>query len=291
MTSIEGGYISADGHFVEPADLWVERMDKRFRDRAPRVETRADADWYFIDGVTPFPVGLEGASMEDKIAGEIKMMGGRRHATTRPGAWDPQARLVDLTLDHIKAEVMYPGALGLQFWAAQAEVATATAEFHQAELDFYRAKQLFEEQVLSAQRFDQAKTQYDAAQSRLHAKQQQLEEAKKNEVTREREADHARAALGNASASERSEHSLVKQAEAAVREAELNLSYCTMVAPMEGMVSRKAIEVGQRVQPGQALMALLPLHKVYIEANYKETQLTHVRVGQLVEIRADIYPA
>jgi membrane fusion protein (multidrug efflux system) len=56
------------------------------------------------------------------------------------------------------------------------------------------------------------------------------------------------------------------------------------------MVSRKAIEVGQRVQPGQALMALIPLHKVYIEANYKETQLTHVRVGQPVEIRADIYP-
>src|SRR5262249_1144146 len=120
--------------------------------------------------------------------------------------------------------------------------------------------------------------------------QQQLEEAKKNEVTRAREADQARAALGNASASERSEHSLVKQAEAAVREAELNLSYCTLVAPMEGLVSRKSIEVGHRVQPGQALMALVPLQKVYIEANYKETQLTHVRVGQPVEIRADIYP-
>jgi membrane fusion protein (multidrug efflux system) len=177
-----------------------------------------------------------------------------------------------------------------QIQAAQAEVAAAQAEFHQAALDFQRAKQLSEEQVISIQRFDLAKTQYDAAQSRLHAKQQQLEETKKNEATREREADQARAALGNAAASERSEHSLVKQAEAAVREAELNLSYCTLVAPMEGLVSRKAIEVGQRVQPGQPLMALVPLHKVYIEANYKETQLTHVRVGQPVEIRADIYP-
>jgi predicted TIM-barrel fold metal-dependent hydrolase len=118
MASIEGGYISADGHFVEPADLWVKRMDKRFRDRAPRVEARADADWYAIDGVTPFPVGLEGASMEDKIGGGVKMMGGHRHADTRPGAWDPQARLADLTLDHIRAEVMYPGGFGLQFWAA-----------------------------------------------------------------------------------------------------------------------------------------------------------------------------
>jgi membrane fusion protein (multidrug efflux system) len=177
-----------------------------------------------------------------------------------------------------------------QIQAAQAEVATAQAEFHQAELDFQRAKQLSEEQIIPVQRFDQAKTQYDAARSRLHAKQQQLEETKKNEATREREADQARAALGNTATSERSEHSLVKQAEAAVREAELNLSYCTLAAPIEGMVSRKAIEVGQRVQPGQALMAIVPLHNAYIEANYKETQLTHVRVGQPVEIRADIYP-
>lgn len=57
MAAIEGGYISADGHFVEPADLWVQRMDKRFGDRAPRVESRPEADYYMIDGVTPFPVG------------------------------------------------------------------------------------------------------------------------------------------------------------------------------------------------------------------------------------------
>ena len=177
-----------------------------------------------------------------------------------------------------------------QIQAAQAEVAVAQAEFHQAELDLQRAQQLAEEQIIPAQRFDQTKTQYDAARSRLHAKQQQLAEAKQNETTRRRETDQARAALGNTVAGERSEHSMVKQAEAAVHEAELNLSYCTLVAPMEGVVSRKAIEVGQRVQPGQALMALLPLHNVYIEANYKETQLTRVRVGQPVEIRADVYP-
>jgi membrane fusion protein (multidrug efflux system) len=75
-----------------------------------------------------------------------------------------------------------------------------------------------------------------------------------------------------------------------LREAELNLSYCTLVAPIEGIVSKKAIEIGQRVQPGQPLMAVVPLHHVYIEANYKETQLTDVRVGQPAEIRADIYP-
>ena len=118
MASIEGGYISADGHFVEPADLWTTRMGKRFRDRAPRIDSRPEGDYYFIDGVTPFPVGLEGASMEDKIAGKIEAMVGNRHADTRPGAWDPKARLADQALDHIRAEVMYPGGFGLQFWAA-----------------------------------------------------------------------------------------------------------------------------------------------------------------------------
>jgi len=105
-----------------------------------------------------------------------------------------------------------------------------------------------------------------------------------------KELAHAGAALGNAAQGEHAEHSLIKQAEAAVREAELNLSYCTLTAPIEGIVSRKSIEVGQRVQAGQPLMAIVPLHRVYIEANYKETQLTRVRVGQPAEIRADIYP-
>lgn len=177
-----------------------------------------------------------------------------------------------------------------QIQAAHAEVAAAQAELRWAELDFQRAKQLTEEKVVPVQRFDRAKTLYEAAVARVHAKQQQLEEAKKAETTRERELEQARAALGSSTANERSTHSLVKQAEAAVQEAELNLSYCTLVAPIEGIVSRKAIEVGQRVQPGQPLMAVVPLHKVYIEANYKETQLTEVRVGQPAEIRADIYP-
>jgi membrane fusion protein (multidrug efflux system) len=177
-----------------------------------------------------------------------------------------------------------------QIQAAQSEVAATEAEFRWAELELQRAKQLVEEKVVPVQRFDRAKTQYDAVLSRLHAKQQQLEEAKKTEATRGKELEQARAALGSAAASEWAEHSIVKQAEAGMREAELNLSYCTLVAPIEGIVSRKAIEVGQRVQPGQPLMAVVPLHQVYVEANYKETQLTHVRVGQPAEIRADIYP-
>src|SRR5713101_5169624 len=117
MAAITNGFFSADGHVVEPADLWVTRMDKRFRDRAPHIESRPEADYYVIEeGMLPFPVCLEGASLEDKIKGKVESMMGHRHADTRPGAWDPHARLLDQDLDHLRAEVLYPGAFGTFFF-------------------------------------------------------------------------------------------------------------------------------------------------------------------------------
>jgi membrane fusion protein (multidrug efflux system) len=124
----------------------------------------------------------------------------------------------------------------------------------------------------------------------MRTQQRLLDQLRQTAVTRAKEREHAQAALGAISKTEQAAHPLVQQVEAVVREAELNLSYCTIVAPIEGMTSKKAIEVGQRIQPGQPLFAVVPLQGVYVEANYKETQLTNVRVGQPVEIRADIYP-
>jgi predicted TIM-barrel fold metal-dependent hydrolase len=112
MALIDRGYVSADGHVVEPGDLWTTRLDRKFRDRAPRVESRQNGDYYLIDGFDPLPVGLEGVALDDKISGTIKSAEGYRHANTRPGAWDPQARLADQDVDSVRAEVIYPG-LGL----------------------------------------------------------------------------------------------------------------------------------------------------------------------------------
>jgi len=174
--------------------------------------------------------------------------------------------------------------------AVQAQLDMAQAEFHQAELDFQRAQQLSKEEVIAVRQFDQAKTHYDVTSSRVRAQQRLLDQLRQTMVTRTKEYEHAKAALGAVAEDERAAHPFIQQAKAAVQEAELNLSYCTIVAPFEGMISKKVIEARQRIQPGQPLMAVVPLQSVYIEANYKETQLTHVRVGQPVEIRADIYP-
>lgn len=104
-----GKYVSADGHVIEPMDLWQTRLDKRFRDRAPGIDSRPEGDYFLLEGHPPFPVGLEGAMINEKIAADIKDIGGRRYTDSRPGAWDPQARLADQDLDGVHAEVIYPG--------------------------------------------------------------------------------------------------------------------------------------------------------------------------------------
>ena len=81
----------------------------------------------------------------------------------------------------------------------------------------------------------------------------------------------------------------VAQNEAAVHQTELNLSYCTLDAPAGGRVTTKNVEPGNYVQPGQALLAIVP-HAVWVVANFKETQLTHMQVGQPAEVRVDAFP-
>ena len=79
----------------------------------------------------------------------------------------------------------------------------------------------------------------------------------------------------------------VQQARAALRQAELNLEYTTVKAPTNGIVARKAVEVGQVVQPGQPLLALVNLDNVWVTANFKETQLKYMRPGQRAAIDVD----
>ena len=82
----------------------------------------------------------------------------------------------------------------------------------------------------------------------------------------------------------------VARLEAVERQAELNLSYTTIVAPIDGSVGARTLRVGQYVQAGTQLMAVVPLHAVYVVANFKETQLTNVQPGQPVEIEVDTFP-
>ena len=84
-------------------------------------------------------------------------------------------------------------------------------------------------------------------------------------------------------------HPLVRQAEAQFREAFLNLSRCEVRSAESGYVAKRAVQVGQQATPGAALMVVVPLRQVWVEANFKEDQLQRMRIGQLVKLESDIY--
>jgi membrane fusion protein (multidrug efflux system) len=83
---------------------------------------------------------------------------------------------------------------------------------------------------------------------------------------------------------------VLRAAQADLATAELNVEHSVVRAPTDGVVSKRGVEIGQVVQPGQPLLALVPLQDVWVIANFKETQLTRIRPGQKAEIKVDSFP-
>ncbi len=176
----------------------------------------------------------------------------------------------------------------------------ALAEFREAELEKKRFESLFEAQVIPKRQRDQVLTAFQKARAQLEAVEAEMGALRASIQALEKTWSRAVAQL-EAVESDRTQvqvqkHRLSslraqgKEAKAAVEAAMLNLSYCSVKAPISGFVAQKNVQVGEQVQAGQPLMAIVPLQEVYVEANFKETQLTDVRLGQLAEIRADMYP-
>ncbi|HSV13308.1 MAG TPA: HlyD family secretion protein [Tepidisphaeraceae bacterium] len=184
---------------------------------------------------------------------------------------DIDPRDIQARLDQSKAEVAVAQAARETAQAssasAEADVAAAQAEFERRSSDIKRYQAL-DPRVVSQQQLDVARAAAQSAEAQLRASQTHLAGAK--------------AAITEAQAR-------IEQAQAATREAELQLSYTTVRAAIAGRVTQKNVQVGQYLQVGQALMALVP-RDVYIIANYKETQITNMRRGQEAEIDVDAYP-
>jgi membrane fusion protein (multidrug efflux system) len=169
-----------------------------------------------------------------------------------------------------------------------------------AEKDFKRFEQLFRSGSVAAQRRDEARTKFKQTQADLDAVAAQISSENATLEGIQQEINVAEAQLKSARADLYKNDVLHYQLaslraqrdgyQAELDTAELDLSYCTVVAPIAGYVAQKSIQVGDRLQPGLALMAIVPLQEIYVEANFKETDLTDVRVGQPAVIEADIYP-
>jgi membrane fusion protein (multidrug efflux system) len=191
-----------------------------------------------------------------------------------------------------------------QLEAARSTVRQAEANSNKASRDVERLKGLLAKDEVSQQQYDAAVATADAqqasvdatkggvaaadanlraAQSRLmqaHVAEEQAHAALRNAETAPQQISviKARAAAAEAHA---------QQLRAQLAQAQLNLQYATVKAPVKGMVSRKTVEVGQIVQQGQPLMAVIPLDEVWVVANFKETQLQHMRAGQRVSVKVD----
>jgi membrane fusion protein (multidrug efflux system) len=164
-----------------------------------------------------------------------------------------------------------------QLQAAESGVNLVASQLRETQLDYNRAKALREQNVVSTQFYDQANTA--------------LRVAVADQALAEHQLQQARAALGGDMVDHaRYDRPIVQQAQAVVEATKLDLSYTEIRSPITGIVTRKNVHVGNRIQPGEPLMALVPVDRLYVTANFKETQLTDVRVGQPAEIEADIYP-
>ena len=183
-----------------------------------------------------------------------------------------KAKLVtqDATIARLKQQVVAQQAVIEQ---AKAQVDSAKAGLVRAEADFERAQTLASKDYGSKQRLDQARAERDQGDASLKAAEASVLSAEANlavVLAQVQEAEGTRTEL-----------------QASLDKALLDLSFTSVKAPFDGVIGNKVVQVGQYAQAGTRLFSLVPLDKVYIDANYKETQLNPIRPGQPVEVSVD----
>jgi membrane fusion protein (multidrug efflux system) len=183
--------------------------------------------------------------------------------------------------------------------AAQHKLKQDEALHARAERDRVRYQSLVEKHEISRSDYDARETEATTAAQAVEAdraaivsREQRIAEARNLVVQREAQIEAAGIApqqVTDARAKSDSAAGHLEQARADVRTAQLNLSYTKIYAPVSGVIGRKTVELGQRVQPGQSLLLVVPIDDIWITANFKETQLKHMRPGQPVTIRVDTF--
>ena len=166
--------------------------------------------------------------------------------------------------------------------AAEANAAASAADATKQRSDLNRNKELIAGGAISKQDFEHSSIDTTAAEATLDSKKKQLEAARAY-------AEEAKKSAGSAAAQREAAAAEVEEAQAALHQQELQVSYTRLTAPEDGRVTMKAVEPGDYVQIGQALMAIVP-REVWVTANFKETQLAQMRPGQPAEIEVDASP-
>jgi len=230
----------------------------------------------------------------------------RTSEDTASGTSSAQAQLAGARADLMRAQATYEQSQTADLAYAQANIEKSRANAQLAKADLARYLPLMEKGEISKQQYDAAKANADATASALNADEQKLVQAQRNVEISSAQLDASKARVLQAEAGVATAHADIKrvamrsadaqaklakveQARAQVDAAQLNLSYCNVVAPIDGVVTHKQVEDGQIVQQGQGLMVIVPLQDVWVTANFKETQLRKMRAGQKVYVEVDTY--
>jgi membrane fusion protein (multidrug efflux system) len=227
------------------------------------------------------------------------------NSTTETNTTVSDAQLMDAQTEVERARAAYDQANTSDVAYAQANVASKQAANDRAQADLSRMKPLVDKAEISQLQYDGYAAAAKMADSDLRAAQEKLASAQKDAAIRKAALDSALSKVNTAkaqvqasqanrkqvairTADEGTARATVEAAKARLAAAELTLSYTTITAPVDGMVTRKSVEVGQMVQPGQGLMTIIT-PDVWVTANFKETQLADVKPGQKAEIDVDMY--
>jgi membrane fusion protein (multidrug efflux system) len=167
---------------------------------------------------------------------------------------------------------------------ARANFELQEANLRQAEIDLKRAEYLLKKEVIPRESYDKTKTSYDVAVAQVKAARERIKQLEASLGTQ-------RAVIKQTESSLIPQHAQIQQKDAIFKGAELNKSYTKIYTPSDGYIAKKSVEIGNQIQPGQSLMAVVPLDDIWITANYKETQLERVKPGQKVKIKVDTYPS
>lgn len=159
---------------------------------------------------------------------------------------------------------------------SDANIEELRVRLRQAETDFRRYEQLYAQKAVTRQQYDNRKADFEATKAKYEmlVRQKKSTSLTKDEQTQRLEQNQTN----------------IDVAKAAHNLAQLNLSYTVILAPCDGVTSRKAIQEGQLIQPGQTLLSLVETNNVWVVANYKETQTANIREGMPVSIKVDAVP-
>ncbi len=191
------------------------------------------------------------------------------------------------------------GAAEQELQSARAELAAAGANAKKTDADLVRYAQLVARQDVSRQQYDQAvaaatanRASVTAASAVVQADEQTLQQAQARLLQAKADLQNAQTAPDRVSlvhAKYDAAHAQVELRRAQLDQAQLNLSYTVIRSPVTGIIGEKSVEVGENVSVGQELLDVVPLDDVWVTANFKETQLAHMRPGDPVGIRVDAY--